>query len=382
MPGDPSVLSPTCVRVTGYIYEEPGVRRSARLGFSTLVERLHGTVLDQSPHLLLASAVVDETYEVYLKLLLGHDYCILQAWVTPIRDDLRAPFEAAVEIAAGLPALMPGDPLFQIRVLTCQEPLTEEAALSLFDGLPPARSLIHAGRLQVGRSEDRILLFPVHTGASDLLISAAVDDVSRIEMYHRKVLSFYVVYPQVYERINDIEDRVSRRMEEATERPMIDWLNEVSDRYVDLSNATRALMQDIYSVQANLNNLEEALRRWGEREIGSYLLVSDHILGQARLVLRAHQDLAERVDAIRERLNDVITMVRTRSEVNRLRMAGFIQFVTTAIGMSGAASQVFESLQDMGAIPPSVSPRVLTVLFIPFAILVAWLVNQWMSKRR
>lgn len=375
------VLSPTCVRVTGYIYE--GLDEAqAREGFSALVERLQGAVLDHGPRLLLARAAVDETYETYLKLLLGHDYCLFQVWATPIRDDLRAPFAAAVEFAARVPPLLPTEPLFEARILTCQEPLAEETVLALLDGGVPARSLIYARRLQVSRDEDRYLLFPTSAGVPDRLISGAVDDVSRLDLYYYKILSFYAVYPQVYEQVNDIEDLVSRRMEEATERPMTAWLNDVSDRYVHLANTTRALLQDIHSIQANLNNLEETLRRWGEREVGDYPSLSELMLGQARLVVRVYDDLSRRVDGIRDRLNDVITMVRTRSEVNRLKLTSFIQFVTTAFGMSGVASQVFESLQDLGWLPASISPRTMTVFFIPIAILLAWLFTNWMSKRR
>lgn len=375
-------LSPTCVRVAGYVYD--GLDEAqARQRFALLASRLQGTLVEESAHTLLVRAAADATYETYLKLLLGHDYCLHQAWVTPIADDLRAPFDAAIQIADHLPPLLPtAPPLFEARILAGQEPLPEAAVLALFDGGVPARSLIHARRLQVSREEGRYLLFPTAESVPNRLISAVVDDIARIETYYHKILAFYANYPKLYERINQVEDRASRRMEEATELPIYEWLNEVSDRYVDLANITRAMQQDMYSMQANLNNLEETLQRWGERELGDYPPLSELLLGQARLVLRAHEDLAERVDSIRTRLGEVVTMVRTRSEVNRLKMTNFIQFVTTALGMSGIANQVFDTLRNRGIIPASISTSTMTLIFIPFAILVAWLVSRWLNRRR
>ncbi len=375
-----ATLSPTCVRVAGYIYDELDEAR-ARQSFALLASRLQGALMEEGSHGLLVRAAAEAPYESYLKLLLGHDYCLYQAWVTPIADDLRAPFDAAIRIAAHLPPLLPTQPLFQTRILTGQEPLGEASVLALYDGGVPARSLIHARRLQVNREEGLYLLFPTAESVPNRLISAVVDDISRLELYYHKILAFYANYPDLYRRVNQVEERASRRMEEATELPIYEWLNDVSDRYVDLSNVTRALQQDMYSLQANLNNLEETLQRWGERELGDYPPLSELLLGQARLVVRAHEDLAGRVDSIRTRLSDVVTMVRTRSEVNRLKMTGFIQFVTTALGMSGVANQIFETLRDRGIIPASIPTSTMTLLFVPFAILVAWLVNRWLSRR-
>jgi hypothetical protein len=376
-----SVLSPTCVRAIGYLYEGLD-EASVREDFAALVERLQGAILDQQAHVIFARAPGDETYEIYLKVILEHDYCLAQVWATPIQDDLWESFQRATAHCAQVPRLVSAEPLFEVQILTCQEPVAEQEVSALFSRGVPARSLIYARRLQVDRCGDRYTLFPIGEGVPDWLISDAVDDVAHLEMYYRKILSFHAVYPQVYQQVSRIEDLVSARMEEATRSPMIDWLNEVSDRYVDLSNITRALTQDSYSITANLNNLEATARRWGERKAGDYLSVSETMVAEARLVLRAHTTLSFRVDEIRERLNDVITMVRTRSEVNRLRVTSFIQFVTTAFGMSGIASQVFESLQDLDWLPASISPRVMTLLFIPVAIAIAWGFTQWMSRRR
>jgi hypothetical protein len=378
---DQPPLSPTCVRITGYIYE--GLDQAqAQAGFAAFVEQISGEILDQTPEMALAHApAADTAYEIYPKLLLGHDYCLLQVWVTPVADDLRAPFDTVLALAQGLPDMLPVPPLFQMVLLTCQDRLPEEAVRAFFDDGVFTRSLIYVRRLMLNLEGPRGLLFPVEP-VPDALISRAVDDVAQAYLFYHKVLSFYEAYPRVYAQVNEIEERVCQRMEEATIRPMGEWLNEVADRYVDLANITRGLRQDLYSMNANVNNLSGVARRWWEQRVGDYPMCSSPLLDQARAVIRAHDALSERVDAVRTRLDDVVTMVRTRSEVNRLKMTNFIQFVTAAFGMSGVANQLFGGLRDLGVLPAALSPTLLTVLFIPVAILLAWLLTRWMSRRR
>lgn len=94
-----TVHTPTCIQLRGYVYEELD-EAQANSELEQLISILGAEAVDQDENSSIARRAVDEVYEVYLKLLSGHDYSVFQVWATPIADDHSAPFDQVWEIVA------------------------------------------------------------------------------------------------------------------------------------------------------------------------------------------------------------------------------------------------------------------------------------------
>jgi len=92
-----AVHSPTCIQLRGYVYQELE-EAQANSELEQLISILGAEMIHQDEDSVIARKAVDEVYEVYFKLLSGHDYCVFQAWATPIPDDHCAPFDQVREI--------------------------------------------------------------------------------------------------------------------------------------------------------------------------------------------------------------------------------------------------------------------------------------------
>jgi hypothetical protein len=327
------VHTPTCIQLKGYVYEETEEAQATR-ELEELIGLLRAETVHQDEESLIAHRVVDEVYEVYLKLLRGHDYCVFQVWATPISDDHHAPFDGVRELLdQWLPEqlhreILEGiNPLFTLTIRGCQEAITLEELATLFpDEANLAHSGVYSNKLQLtaedkGRREE-YLVAPTGAVVPDQLISSIVDDISRVEMYFNKIISFYDVYAGVYDSLNRIEEEVMAQMDEITGKlgeadvtALKTWLTQISEKYGHLSIISKGLQQDSFSVRSNLNNIKSTLRAWDEERVSNYLPISDRLLKDAGMVSGAYDNLSERVDGAREQLGSMITMVRTRIEL-------------------------------------------------------------------
>jgi hypothetical protein len=327
------VHTPTCIQLKGFIYEGIGEAQANR-ELEELTSLLRAEIVHQDEESLIARTAVDEVYEVYLKLLRGHDYCVFQTWATPISDDHRGPFETVREILDHwLPEQLHREPLegitplFALRIYACQQAIPYAEMADLFmDELNLAHSWVYSSRLQLtaenkGRREE-YLVTPTDTMAPDQMISSIVDDIARVETYFNKIISFYEVYGGIYERLNHIEEEVMVQMDEITGEldeadvmALKTWLTQISEQYGHLSSISKGLRQDSFSLHSNLNNIKSTLRAWDEERVSNYLPISDLLLNDAEMVSSAYDNLSERIDGIREQLGNMITMVRTRIEL-------------------------------------------------------------------
>ena len=327
------VHTPTCIQLKGFVYEEIEEEQANR-ELEDLIGLVRAETVHQDETSLIARTAVDEVYEVYLKLLRGHDYCIFQTWATPISEDHYGSFEEVREILNHwLPEQLQREildgiaPLFALRIYACQQAIPFEEMADLFmDGLNLAHSWVYSNRLQLtaenkGRREE-YLVTPTDTMAPDQMISSIVDDIGRVETYFNKILSFYEVYRGIYERLARIEDEVVVQMDEITgeldEADVISlkiWLTQISEHYGHLSSISKGLRQDSFSLLSNLSNIKSTLRSWDEERVSNYLPISDLLLNDAEMVSSAYDSLSERIDGIREQLGSMITMVRTRIEL-------------------------------------------------------------------
>lgn len=67
-----AVLTPTCIEVRGYVYEEMDEAEANRQ-LEGLIALLQAETLQRDEEGLIARRAVDEVYELYVKLLPGHD---------------------------------------------------------------------------------------------------------------------------------------------------------------------------------------------------------------------------------------------------------------------------------------------------------------------
>lgn len=329
------VHSPTCIQLKGYVYENIGEAHVNR-ELEELMNLLQAETVHHDEESLIARRAVDDIYEVYVKLLRGHDYCVFQIWATPISDDHRAPFDRVREILdRWLPEQLHRQifegvgPLFALNIYTCQETIPHEEMAPLFaDQLDLAHSWVYSNRLQLTAENKgqrgEYLVTPTDGTVPDQLISSIVDDISRMETYFNKIISFYDVYAGIYDSLNRIEDEVLAQMDEITEKlgeadatALRTWLTGISDRYGHLSIISKGLQQDSFSLHSNLNNIKSTLQAWDEVRVSNHLPISQSLLNDAEMISSAYDNLSDRIEGIQKQLGNMIAMVRTRIELSQ-----------------------------------------------------------------
>jgi hypothetical protein len=330
-----AVHTPTCVLVQGRLYDDYS-EGQVRSKLGDLLALLEATVTSEGEQGLIAHANIDDDYELYVKWLPGHDYGVLQVWATPIADDLRDTFDRVLHALntwlpqqAGPDLLTDMPPLFSLDALTCQETLSKGELATLFpDNSELVSSTVYSDRalLTAGHKPPRHLyvVTPVETILPNELLSAVMDDISRLEMYFNKIMSFYDVYPEIYAGINAADEEViaqmeeiSRRLSDADTTALGNWLATISHNYGNLSIISKSLRQDSFSLHSNLSNMNSILRTWDEERGSSQAPISEVPLNDAEMVCGAYDGLSDRILGIQSQLGNMIAMVRARIELGQ-----------------------------------------------------------------
>ena len=369
---------------------------------------------------------MDEVYELYVKLLPGHDYCAIQIWATPISDDHRAPFDRVQEILDGwLPEQLDGQilkgttPFFSLKVYSCQEVIPPEEITSLFaDDTNVVRSRLYSNRLQLtadrkGRRE-KYLVTPTNGMVPNQLMSNIVDGICRVETYFNKIISFYDVYPEIYAKLEGVEeeivsqmDEISVRLGEADAEALRAWLVRIGQKYGHLSLISRGLRQDSFSLHSNLSNMRSTLRAWDEERVSNYLPISDLLLKDAEMVSSAYDGLSERIQGIQEQLGNMIAMVRARIELGQqeqslqqltdlVRMEksmDVLEFIFLAAILLEISGFIFAGLGEIWGVGGTSGigfhhivthlwqyPALLTALFVPVILVLSYFIIKLIER--
>jgi hypothetical protein len=419
------VCTPTCVLLKGFIYGESG-ETQVRSDFDDLLSRLQAGVVQNDAHALIGHRVIDDDYELYAKLLPGHDYCVLQAWATPISDDHRGSFDRARHIVdtwlperLDEPVFKDASILFSSRVLCCQDPLLPDERASLFADHPQlVHSAVYSRQVQLSAANDQhrglYLVTPIDGTVSNELMSAVVDDISRLEIYFRKILAFYDVYAEIYDRINKVEAEVTEQMDEISVRlsdadtgALGTWLTNISQNYGHLSILSKGLRQDSFSLHSNLSNIKSTIRAWGEQRLGGSVPISEVLLNDAEMVCGAYDGLSTRIQGVHDQLGNMIAMVRARIELGQQeqslqqlrdlvkmeRTMDVLEFVFLAAVLLDIFGFVFAALGEVrgsGALPGVglqyvvthlwEYPALLTALFVPVILALSYLIVRMVER--
>ena len=376
-------------------------------------------MIHQDEDSVIARKAVDEVYEVYFKLLSGHDYCVFQAWATPIPDDHCAPFDQAREIVEHwLPAQLRREilkgitPLFEVSVYACQGAISSREMASLFSG---ESNLVQAWSIPAScnsspRTQNDVtpIWAPVDDMVSNQMISILVDDISRMEIYYNKVISFYEVYTGIYERLSKIEEDVMGQMDEiaaklgdADTASLKAWLTHIGEEYGRISIISKGLRQDTLSLRSNVNNIKATLRAWDEARVRNHPPISDLPINDSEMVGGAYESLSERIRGIQQQLGNMIAMVRTRIElgqqeqslqqltdlVNTEKSMDMLEFVFLAAVLLEISGFVFAALGEVwgGQGLPGMGlqyvatnvwryPALLTALFVPPVLILSYFI--------
>jgi hypothetical protein len=419
------VCTPTCVLLEGFLYEESG-ETQVRNEFDDLLSRLEAGLVQDDGHAAIGHRVIDDEYELYVKLLPGHDYCVLQVWATPVGDDYRASFDRAREIVDSWlpsrldePLLKDASSLFSSKVLCCQDPTLPDERASLFpENSQLAHSEVYSRRLRLTAGNDRdrglYLVTPTDAAVPNELMSTVVDDICRLETYFRKILSFYDVYPEIYEGIRKAEEEVVEQMDEvsielgdADTEALRTWLTNIGQKYSYLFVISRGLRQDSFSVNSNLSNIRSTVRGWDEERVEGSLPISELLLNDAEMVCGAYEGLSARIQAIHDQLGNMIAMVRARIELGQQeqslqqlrdlvkmeRTMDVLEFVFLAAVLLDIFGFVFAGLGEVWGrgTPLGVGlqyvathlreyPTLLTALFVPVILALSYLIVRIVER--
>ncbi len=419
------VCTPTCVLLKGFVYGESG-ETQVRSDLDDLLNRLRAAVVQDDGQAVIGHRVVDDDYELYVKLLPGHDYCVLQAWATPISDDYRASFDGARDIVdtwlpeqLDEPLLKDAAFLFSSKVLCCQDPILLDERASLFaEHSQLAHSAVYSRQVQLSAANDRhrelYLVSPINGTVPNELMSTVVDDISRLETYFRKILSFYDVYPEIYDGLNKVDEEVAEQMDEisihlgdADTGALGTWLTNISQNYGHLSIVSKGLRQDSFSLHSNLSNIKSTIRAWDEERIEGSLPISEELLNDAEMVCGAYDGLSARIQGVHDQLGNMIAMVRARIELGQQeqslqqlrdlvkmeRTMDVLEFVFLAAVLLEIFGFVFAGLGEVwgtGTLPGAglqyvvthlwEYPALLTALFAPAILALSYLIVKVVER--
>jgi hypothetical protein len=245
-------------------------------------------------------------------------------------------------------------------------------------------------------------------------MSTVVDDISRVETYFRKILSFYDVYPEIYEGVNRAEEGVVAQMDEmsvqlgdADTQVLGAWLTTISQKYGQLSVISKGLRQDSFSLHSNLSNIRSTVRAWDEARVQASTPISEVLLNDAEMVYGAYDGLSERIQGIQEQLGNMTAMVRTRIELGQQeqslqqlkdlvkmeRTMDVLEFVFLAAVLLDIFGFVFAGMGEIWGRGTAVSagfhyiathlweyPALLTALFVPVILSLSYLIVKVVER--
>ena len=347
-----SVTTPTGVRMIGCFYEA-GVNHQKieaythkladAAGIETPALTYHPAPEKPSSLIARPQTNLDRPYQPVIKALIGRDYCVYSLILSARDDRYQAPLDEVAEALTTInlePILADLAIAFETTLYTGREvanaapkkasPLlfsdqSRPNIISRWSGL--AMPVIYA---RWSKQNRHTLLpdrpdegpAPISVTAQNQIISQALDDLARLEVYYHKLLLSYEYYRRHYDTVETLEAEVSAEINAMREdlpqatplqlRQMLSWLNK---RLIDLSQLAHAVQQSDYTVNANYINLQRQLQDWAERAVADYPTLSHHLLPEGQQIVATLGQFSKRITGLKIQLEEIIRIVHLQLEL-------------------------------------------------------------------
>jgi hypothetical protein len=195
--------------------------------------------------------------------------------------------------------------------------------------------------------------------------------------------------------INEVLARMRKPIEEIQPSDLEDSLKEITIQFSRLSTLTNSMRRDYVKAKALIRSARRLLSVWNEKTVGELPLTSSVELDELEDVVAPFSDFIERTEALTMQFNTVLDSVRTYLGIQQQKLSlseqsssrkQLIQLVSlqetlhklevlvVAFYLTEMARIVFEVVLRESA-------NLLTVLFIPVALLFSLLLSQILGKK-
>jgi hypothetical protein len=195
--------------------------------------------------------------------------------------------------------------------------------------------------------------------------------------------------------INEVLARMRKPIEEIQPSDLEDSLKEITIQFSRLSTLTNSMRRDNVKAKALIRGAKRLLGIWNEKPLGELPLISSVELNELEDMVAPFSDFIERTEALTMQFNTVLDSVRTYLGIQQQKLSlseqsssrkQLIQLVSlqetlhkfevlvVAFYLTEMARIVFEVVLSEYA-------NILTVLFIPVALLSSLLLSRMLGKK-
>lgn len=256
---------------------------------------------------------------------------------------------------------------------------------------------------EYGRERYRVSVGAGRTRASHL--KDIVDGLLRIETYYHLLLMQKPLFSAAIDRVYQFEhvhmkqrEIITAHIGHASSTILERWLNGLTQ---DLLKTNRLAGTLHFELSASLpydRIVHTTLEGLDERSLPGYRPLSDYVLSGVTGVAEGYQQLLKRIETLRSGFEGIISIIRarvdlmleaqnltllrsvdrtTKSQVILQHTVEGLSVIVIAYYLSGLAGYVFKGLYELGWLK---NPNVASAIFVPIAILLAFVISTWSRK--
>ncbi len=349
----PVVKTPTGVRAIGCFYENRPTEQEIRTHIREVAQiaGLHlPEISDLTQQNRLVSLIAQEkepeidqaTYQRVVKILPGRDYCVYLLIISASDDSYCASLDEVTEelTQIDVSATPPGTVReFDLQIYVCREipnisfDRVEEVLPTLFadQSRPDAAGRLgsysiplicaywsHLSRYVLIPALPANISSPPMIADQNRVVSQALDDLARFEIYRHKLDLSYKYYQRYYDSVEAMEIEINRQigqlqpeLKQASKRERQQMLDPLNEQFMNLSQVALAVTK--YSenlAQPNLINLKRQLESWAETPIAGYPTLSSRFLPEAEQIATTLAQFSKRIVDVKTTLNDLLATIR------------------------------------------------------------------------
>jgi hypothetical protein len=195
--------------------------------------------------------------------------------------------------------------------------------------------------------------------------------------------------------INEVLARMRKPVDEVKPSDLEDSLKEITIQFSRISTLTNSMRRDQIKAKVQIRNVNKLLKSWNEKAFLGFLTNSTVILDDLEDIIAPLNDFIERTEALTAQFSTVLDSVRTYLGIQQQKLSlteqtssreqlvqlvnlqetlHKLEILVVAFYLTEVARIVFEVIL-------SESANLLTVLFIPIALLASLLISRMLSKK-
>jgi len=175
----------------------------------------------------------------------------------------------------------------------------------------------------------RFVLIPYECGTEEAneFVHDIFGDLAVISIFEGQIKKHYEVYNNYLLKVRQIEEETTRRVEEISialrgkpDLTMLEgWVITLSREFSDLSLLASQLTSDQSKAMTSILNNKTVYSKWNELSFGTFPTVSGNAMRNDDIVSEGFKNVIGSVDITRNKLGDLLTIIRTYINIEQQR---------------------------------------------------------------